>query len=203
MQARNNQTRYGWAAIALHWLMAPAIIGLFALGWWMRQLSYYDPWYQQAPNIHKSIGVLLLLLLVLRLFWRLINVTPQAEPNTPRWQTLVAKGAHQLIYLLLFAIMFSGYLISTADGRAIEVFGWFSLPATIQSIPNQEDMAGSVHEVLAWSLIILVAIHALAALKHHFIDHDSTLLKMLGLSKDSEQSEEQAPITTTKKETAL
>lgn len=203
MRARNNQTQYGWVAIVLHWLMAPAIIGLFVLGWWMRQLSYYDPWYQQAPTIHKSIGVLLLLLLLLRLLWRLVNTTPQIEPGIRRWQVVAAKGAHNLIYLLLFAIMLSGYLISTADGRAIEVFNWFSVPATFQGIPNQEDIAGTVHEILAWSLIILVAIHALAALKHHFINRDNTLLLMLGILKRPDHSEDQAPITTTKKETTI
>ncbi|GAB2887495.1 cytochrome b [Microbulbifer echini] len=202
MKARNNQTHYGWVAIILHWLMAPAIIGLFVLGWWMRQLSYYDPWYQQAPNIHKGIGILLLVALVLRLLWRTINTIPKDEPNIPRWQALAASATHALIYLLLFAIMLSGYLISTADGRAIDVFGWFSVAATIQGIPNQEDLAGSLHEILAWSLIVLVSLHALAALKHHFIDRDATLRKMLGLPISPFRSEEQNINTTTKKETS-
>ncbi|WP_366525537.1 cytochrome b [uncultured Microbulbifer sp.] len=202
MKARNNQTHYGWVAIILHWLMAPAIIGLFVLGWWMRQLSYYDPWYQQAPNIHKGIGILLLVALVLRLLWRTINTIPRDEPNIPRWQALAASATHALIYLLLFAITLSGYLISTADGRAIDVFGWFSVAATIQGIPNQEDLAGSLHEILAWSLIVLVSLHTLAALKHHFIDRDATLRKMLGLPISPFRSEEQNINTTTKKETS-
>ncbi|MFA0811702.1 cytochrome b [Microbulbifer epialgicus] len=203
MQARNNQTRYGWVAIALHWLMAPAIIGLFALGWWMRQLSYYDPWYQQAPNIHKSIGILLLILLAVRLLWRLVNIAPRAEPSTPRWQMLAATTTHSLIYILLLAIMLSGYLISTADGQAITVFSWFSVPATIQNLPNQEDISGSFHEILAWTLMALITIHALAALKHHFINRDSTLLKILGVPDKSLRSEESPPITTTKKEKTI
>jgi len=89
----------------------------------------------------------------------------------------VADG---LLYLLLFVIMFSGYLISTADGRAIEVFGWFDVPATITSIPNQEDVAGLVHKFAAFLLIGLVVLHAAAALKHHFIDRDRTLLRIFG-----------------------
>ena len=180
MRAKNTTERYGWVAIALHWLMAPAIIGLFALGWWMRQLSYYDPWYRQGPELHKAIGILLLGLLLLRLLWKLVNQSPAPEPATPNWQLLSARLAHGAIYLLLFTIMTSGYLISTADGRAIDVFGLFSIPATVQGIPNQEDIAGEIHEILAWSLMALVAIHALAALKHHFIDRDATLRKMLG-----------------------
>jgi cytochrome b561 len=76
--------------------------------------------------------------------------------------------------------MFSGYLISTADGRAVDVFDWFSIPATIHGYDNQEDIAGLVHLVLAISLISLVTLHAAAALKHHFIDRDRTLLRMSG-----------------------
>lgn len=200
MSARNNETQYGWVAIALHWLMAPAIIGIFALGWWMRQLSYYDPWYRQGPELHKGIGILLAGLLLFRLAWKLLNPSPVQEANTPHWQTLAARLAHGVIYLLLLAIVASGYLISTADGRAIDVFGWFSLPATIQAIPNQEDIAGQVHEILAWSLMTLVALHALAALKHHFIDRDATLRKMLGLgAKESSLTVSQLQDTLTTK----
>lgn len=180
MPARNSDTEYGWVAIALHWLMAPAIIGLFALGWWMRQLSYYDPWYRQGPELHKGIGIILLCLLLARLAWKLLNPSPAAEAGTPRWQAALARLAHGAIYLLLLSIMLSGYLISTADGRPIDVFGLFEVPATIRGIEGQEDIAGDVHEILAWSLMALVALHALAALKHHFIDRDATLRKMLG-----------------------
>jgi len=87
---------------------------------------------------------------------------------------------HSVLYLGLFLVMMSGYLISTADGRAISVFGLFDVPAVITSIPNQADTAGLVHEYAAWALVILAVLHALAALKHHFIDRDATLRRMLG-----------------------
>lgn len=180
VQTRNNNSRYGWVAVAFHWLMAPTIIGMFALGWWMRGLSYYDAWYRQGPFIHKSIGILLLIALVARLLWRWSNTTPTPEP-APRWQQKAAGMAHWLIYALLLAIAVSGYLISTADGRGIEVFNWFTVPASLQGLENQEDIAGAVHKWLAWSLMGLVVIHSLAALKHHFINRDATLRKMLGL----------------------
>ncbi|WP_299595361.1 cytochrome b [uncultured Microbulbifer sp.] len=179
MQTRNSKTQYGWVAVLFHWLMAPAIIGMFALGWWMVGLSYYDPWYRQGPDIHKSVGILLFALLVARLLWRWINVEPAPEP-APRWQQRVAGAAHWLMYGLLLAIFLSGYLISTADGRAIDVFNWFSVPATLQGLENQEDIAGVIHEWLAWILMGLVVIHGLAAFKHHFVNKDRTLKKMLG-----------------------
>jgi cytochrome b561 len=87
---------------------------------------------------------------------------------------------HSVLYLGLFLVMMSGYLISTADGRAISVFGLFDVPALITSIPNQADSAGLVHEYAAWALVIFAVVHALAALKHHFIDRDATLKRMLG-----------------------
>jgi len=87
--------------------------------------------------------------------------------------------AHSAIYLLLLLIMFSGYLISTADSRGIWVFEWFELPGFGSFIDDQADIAGLVHQYAAYSLIVLVVVHALGALKHHFIDKDSTLLRMV------------------------
>jgi cytochrome b561 len=86
---------------------------------------------------------------------------------------------HGLLYLLLFGVMVSGYLISTADGRPIEVFGLFAVPATVTGLPGQADRAGDIHLILAVTVIILAIVHALAALKHHFIDRDRTLVRML------------------------
>lgn len=178
---KNSTHRYGWVSIALHWSMALSIFAMFGLGLWMRSLSYYDPWYRQGPFIHKSIGILLLALLVFRLLWRWFNPRPADAPGMARGESAAAHLVHYLLYLLLFALMFSGYLISTADGRSIEVFGWFTVPATLTSLPQQEDLAGLLHEWLAWGLIGLVGLHIAAALKHHFIRNDSTLKKMFGM----------------------
>ena len=180
MPAKNTSSRYGWFSMTLHWSMALAIIGMFALGVWMRGLSYYDPWYKDGPAIHKSIGILLFLMLITRVIWRNINIRPEDDPALKRWERITAHLTHFALYGLMFALMIAGYFISTADGRAIEVFNWFSVPATIYDLPEQEDIAGEIHEILAWSLIALASIHALAALKHHFINRDTTLLKMLG-----------------------
>ena len=177
MQWRNTTDGYGLVAILLHWLVALAVIGLFALGLWMVELTYYDDWYRTAPFIHKSVGILLFLAVSLRLVWRLVN--PHPAPIGKPLERRLAHVVHLALYGLLFAIMFAGYLISTADGRPIEVFGWFEVPATITGIENQEDVAGEIHEWLAWSLVLLAALHALAALKHRFVDRDATLERML------------------------
>ncbi|MAK42524.1 MULTISPECIES: cytochrome b [Spongiibacter] len=188
MPLRNTSTRYGWVSIALHWGMALAIFAMFGLGLWMRDLGYYDTWYQRAPHIHKSIGLILLALLVFRLLWRATNPTPQSPPNSPRWERLSAHLTHYGLYAMLVVMMLAGYLISTADGRAIEVFNWFSVPATVQDLPNQEDVAGEIHEILAWAIVLLAGVHALAALKHHFYNRDNTLKKMLGLANQAPDS---------------
>ncbi len=180
MQWRNSTRRYGLVSILLHWGVALVVFALFGLGLWMVGLNYYSPWYRTAPDIHKSVGLLLLVVMLLRLLWRVLSPPP---PALDSYSTLTRRGAvlgHGLLYLGLFVLMLSGYLISTADGRPISVFGWFSVPALLSGLPGQEDIAGAVHYWLAWALIGLAAVHALAALKHHFIDRDATLKRMLG-----------------------
>ena len=176
---RNTHEGYGYIGIGLHWLAALLVFGLFGLGLWMVELNYYHAWYQRAPALHKSIGITLFGLMLLRLLWRYANPRPEPLPSHAGWETRLAGMVHGLLYTLLFALMLSGYLSSTADGRPISVFGLFSVPATLTGIPNQEDVAGDIHQWLAYTLIGLVGLHALAAVKHHFIDRDGTLRRML------------------------
>jgi len=180
MQLRNSTDRYGFVAILIHWLVALAVIGLFALGYWMVDLSYYDDWYRRAPDIHRSVGLLLLAAMVIRAGWRLMNPSPSPLSNHRRWEVIAAHGAHLLLYLLLFVAMVSGYLISTADGSSISVFGWFEVPSITGQVKGMEDTAGVIHYWSTWAIVVLSGIHALGALKHHFIDRDRTLLRMLG-----------------------
>ena len=178
---RNTAQAYGVIAIVLHWLVALVVIGLFALGVWMTGLTYYDDWYRRGPDLHKSIGILLFMVMLARVIWRSINIKPEHDSGISAFERRVADSVHLVLYVLLFALMISGYLISTADGKPIQVFGLFAVPATISDIPQQEDIAGAVHWYLALILISLVSLHAVAALKHHFIDRDRTLKKMLGI----------------------
>lgn len=181
MHWRNTDNLWGATAITLHWLTALVVFGLFGLGLYMVELNLYHPWYHKAPHLHRSIGVLLFLATVARLGWRLWNPPPSPLATHQWWEKLLARLVHGLLYLLLFAVMISGYLISTADGRSIEVFNWFSVPATLSNVEKQEDIAGRAHLLLASTLIAFALLHAGAALKHHFIDRDSTLRRMLGM----------------------
>ena len=182
---RNTEQTYGIVSILLHWLMALVIFGMFGVGLYMVDLDYYDPLYKTLPEIHKGTGILLVLVLLFRIYWRLSNPRPDPVEGGSALEEQVARWVHRLFYLLIAAIALSGYLISTADGKSIDVFGLFSVPATLTDLPEQEDRAGLVHEYLAYGLIGLAALHAAAALKHHFIDGDATLRRMLGMKKDS------------------
>jgi len=179
MRWTNSPSTYGLLHIALHWLSALLVFGLFGLGLWMVDLTYYDTWYRQAPLLHKGFGVILTIFTLLRLLHLALYGKPRALANHKFWEQLSAKIGHVLLYLLLCALPISGYLISTADGRALSVFDAFSIPAVFADGVISEDLAGQVHEILAYSLIVLATLHALAALKHQFIDKDSTLKRML------------------------
>lgn len=175
---KNTKQSYGVVSIAIHWLSAIAVIGLFALGYWMVDLNYYSEWYRTGPHIHKSIGLLLLALTLFRLVWKSLNDTPTALTDN-KAEAKLGSMAHMALYFLLLLVMISGYLISTADGRGIEVFTWFTVPSAGELFTDQEDVAGLIHEYAAYAIIGLVLLHAVAALKHHFIDRDNTLTRML------------------------
>ncbi len=180
---RNSKTQYGWMSIFLHWLTALCVFGLFGVGLWMVDFDYYDPLYQVVPDLHKSVGVLLVTLLVFRFLWRELSTKPEHMRNHKPWEIRIAGIVHYVLYLLIFMMLPTGYLITTAKGQGLEVFNWFSIPATITGIDNLEDLAADTHEWLAYFIVGIVCLHALGALKHHFIDKDETLKRMVKLKK--------------------
>lgn len=184
----NTRSRYGLLHIVLHWLLALAIAGLFWLGLWMTELDYYHEWYERAPSLHKSIGVLVVMTMMFRLGLRIVNPPPPPEAGLKHWEQRSAVSLHWFFYLLVLLMLVSGYMISTADGRSLLVFDWFSIPAFTLNVENQEDIAGEVHQWLAYSLIVLAILHAAAAFKHHYIDRDATLKRMLGVEPTKESS---------------
>jgi len=127
MIIKNTQGNYGLIAILLHWVMAILIVSLFILGEYMVDLTYYDAWYISAPNWHRSLGAITFSLLIIRVIWRGFNIQPEGVGK--RWEQRVAAIVHRLFYILIFAVVISGYSITTADGQGISVFGWFDIPA--------------------------------------------------------------------------
>ena len=158
----------------------------------MVELDYYDPWYQSAPWWHKGLGLSVLFLLLLRFIWRLINTTPTPLINDPAhnlWLIRIAEIVHNLFYILLVIICLSGYFISTAKGVGIEVFNWFNLPSIMTLNDSQADLSATIHETVTQFLIFLVVIHTAAAFKHHFINKDKTLIRILKVTQSKENTQ--------------
>jgi len=187
MNWRNSTSAYGGVSIAMHWLMAVLVLAMFGWGLWMRSLGYYDVWYHRAPEWHKSLGMVLLLMLGLRWCWRMWNIRPNLMGAA--WEQAVALLVHRLHYLLLLALMLTGYLIPTAQGVGIDVWGWVTVPAFIALDTQTTEWVGIAHRYLAWSVVLLASVHAAAACKHHWLDKDMTLRRMLGISPKHQHKE--------------
>lgn len=180
MPLKSDTNRWGAGARTLHWLMAVLIISLGIVGMYMTDLAN-SPQKIKIYALHKSIGLTVLALLLLRVAWRLADRRP-ADLPMPRWQALAARTVHALLYLLMFALPLSGWTYNSASGYPLQWFGLFNLPSlTGGAEPALKGLAHSVHEYGFYLLVLLLLAHVGAALKHHFIDRDDTLVRMLPL----------------------
>ncbi len=184
-----NSPRYAPLAIGLHWLIALMILGSFSVGLYMADLPF-SPQKLKIFSWHKWAGVTIFILVVLRCTWRLFNAAPPLPDNLPKWQRWAAAATHYLLYVLMFAIPLSGWLMSSAKGFQTVYFGVLPIPDLLQKNADLGDILRNVHEALNWLMFSVVALHAAAALKHHFIDKDDVLRRML-------PTRHKAPIPTT------
>ncbi len=173
--------RYTKTAMLLHWLVAVLIIATFFLGLSMVAIPGFSPTKLKYFSWHKWMGVTVLFLAVLRVLWRVTHKPPPALASIPDWQHKIAEGMHHLLYLLIFAVPLSGYLYSYAAGVPVVYLGLWQMPAPFAPDPELKATLKTVHYVLTMSMAAAVVAHALAALKHHFIDRDVTLKRMLPL----------------------
>jgi len=180
MPIKNLADRWGGVSITLHWLTALMIVGLVVVGLLMQELAN-SPTKIQIYGLHKSIGLTVLALTVLRLLWRLFAGVPAPVPGTPRWQLWAANASHGALYLILLAMPLSGWLYNSASGFPLKWFGLFSLPKLSGYDAQVKAFALDAHETLFLLLAAIVTVHALAALKHHYRDRDRTLVRMLPL----------------------
>ena len=177
MSMMNGNNGYGWPAIAMHWVSAAAIFFLFLLGLWMVTLDYNSSFYHDAPYVHKSVGVLLMILTFFRFVGNFFN--PRPEHIDGIIFDLLGLAVHIALYVFIFSLGITGYLMATAESAPIEVFGWFEVPALFEPFDSQADLAALLHQWLAYSMMALVSIHVLGVLKHHYFDQDDTLKRML------------------------
>jgi cytochrome b561 len=176
--------RYTGTAIGLHWLVAFLILAAFPLGIYMSDLTL-SPLKLKLISYHKWLGVTVFLLAAARLAWRATHTPPPLPGAVPAWERYAAHGMHHLLYVLLFAIPLSGWLMSSAKGFQTVYFGVLPLPDLIGKNKALGDLLQEAHRMLNYGMLGLVIAHAGAALKHHFIDRDGILSRMLPyLDKD-------------------
>ncbi|UXY16895.1 cytochrome b [Chitiniphilus purpureus] len=171
-------SRYDGVQITLHWLMALLILSAFGLALYINTLPL-SPVKFKLYAYHKWLGISVLLLVLVRLAWRLRRGVPPPLAGQPAWQRKAAAGTHHLLYLLMVALPLVGWAMSSAKGFPVVLFGLIPLPDFVPRDPDLGDRLKLVHMLLAYGLIGLVGLHALAALKHQFVDRDGTLRRML------------------------
>lgn len=179
-----NSPRYNAVAVFLHWTIALLILGMIALGLTMGDIPIKYRFL--AYNLHKSFGLLVLALSLFRLYWRLTHKAPPLPEGMPGWERFGAHASHTLFYFIILALPLSGWIMVSANAKFPTVFfslfdvPKFPLPAAYDTHATHELFEG-VHYYLAMGTLALVAVHVGAALKHHFIDKDSVLRRMLPL----------------------
>ncbi len=178
MTLKNTPDRWGGVSQLLHWLVVVLILTMAYLGLTMGDLPN-GPDKIQTYALHKSIGITILGLVVLRLLWRLYAGTPRPVPGSPRWQERIAGLTHFAIYALLFAIPLSGWVLNSAAGFPLQWFHLVNLPYIVEKNHDLHELAEEAHELMFWLLVVLVVAHAAAAFYHHLFQRDATLARML------------------------
>ena len=190
MALNNSAVRYGTVAMTLHWLIAIAIITLLVVGKYMEGLPNSDPNKFALYQLHKSSGLTVLGLSVLRLVWRLASAVPAMPASMPVWQRWGAHASHLAFYVLIIAIPLSGWATASTSSSGIPTlwFGLFEVPH-LPGLPGGEaredahELLEEMHELLGNLMILLLIVHVGAALKHHFWDGDTVLRRMLPFTK--------------------
>ncbi|MDM0112726.1 cytochrome b [Variovorax sp. J22R133] len=169
-----------WGATAkfFHWLVALLIFVQFGLGW----LASTWPLSPTKLNLfmwHKSTGMVVLVLVLARLAWRLMHPAPPLPAGMPAWERAAAHASHVLLYVLMIGIPVAGWVINSAAGIPFRIFRQVPLPAIVAADKHTADVAALVHLSLGIALALLLVVHVGAALRHHFIQRDNVLVRML------------------------
>ena len=192
---RNTMSGYGSVSIGLHWLMALAIVAVFAIGIIMHELPWASPLRPVLYNLHKSMGLLVLLVAVGRLIWRWLNPVPALPGDMLLYLRILSVLAHHVLYFLMAVVPFTGWLIvSAAAGRqTTRLFGLIevpNLPVGVFFAPGRASahLLEDIHGAAAFAMILLALLHAIAALYHHFYRKDMVLRRMLSTKYRDEES---------------
>ncbi|MEO8102626.1 MAG: cytochrome b [Betaproteobacteria bacterium] len=173
-----TSSRYTPTAIALHWLIAAMLVMSLSAGLYMTGLKF-SPEKLRLYNWHKWAGVTIFMLVLFRAAWRLFHAPPAFPASIPAWHRRMATGTHYLLYALMIAIPLSGWLMSSAKGFQTVYFGQFAIPDLLDKNTDLGELLEQVHRLLNYTLIAIAVAHAAAGLKHHFIDRDDVLRRIL------------------------
>lgn len=171
-------TRYTNTAVALHWLMALLIFAAFPLGLYMGDLPL-SPTKLKLFSYHKWLGVTIFLLVLMRLAWRATHPAPPLPATMTAWERFAAQAGHYLLYLLIFAIPLTGWLMSSAKGVQTVYLGVLPLSDILGRDKALGHLLEKIHEMLNMAMLALVFLHVAAALRHHFVERDGILARML------------------------
>jgi cytochrome b561 len=178
MSWRNTDNNYGRISKIFHWLLFLLIV-MMIVGALSTEDMPKGPEKADLIQIHKSLGATILLLVCLRLFWRLVNPVPQAPADAPRWQRTLALLNHYGLYLLMLAQPLSGILMAQAEGHQVAPFHWFTLPQLVAPDQARAEFYGTLHGSLWIALATLAALHVVAAFYHHWLRRDDVLRRMI------------------------
>lgn len=178
MDSAAGTQRYNTVAIVLHWLIAAAVVFMVGLAWAMDDIPKGTPERAFWFNLHKSVGVTIALLVVLRLLWRATHRPPPLPASMRSWEVAAARWNHALLYVLLLALPAVGFLASNFTRFGVKYFGLQIGPLFAEDQAMRDNLQ-SVHAALAYTLIVLVMLHVLAALKHWLVDRDGVFQRML------------------------
>ena len=180
---------YTRTAVTLHWLIALLIVAAFSLGLIMSDMPGLTMTKLKYFSWHKWLGVTIFILLLARALWRLTHPAPPLPLSMTTWERQVAGWMHRSFYALLVVIPLSGYFYSLAAGVPVVYLGIIPLPVLIDKNDALKEILDNAHSVLNFSMAGLVALHVLAGLKHHFVDHDGVLARMLPFLKKNSSVE--------------
>jgi cytochrome b561 len=183
MTLRNTTRRWGAIAQLLHWLIVLFIVAQFTLATLFEQLPAGAKKLTLLSR-HKSIGITILMLALVRLAWRWSNPTPTLPDTLKPYERALARLTHALLYVLLFAVPLTGWLMSSARGFPVSWFGFLQLPDLVPKNKVLYEALVTTHGILAWTLGIVATVHLVAALKHHFVLKDDVLRRMLPSSSN-------------------
>src|SRR5580700_4490616 len=187
MAMRNTTHRWGALAQLFHWVIVLLIVAQFTLATMWDDLPA-GPKKLTLLARHKSIGITVLVLVLLRLGWRWANPTPALPDDLRPYERKLARLTHVLLYVLLFAMPLSGWMMSSARGFPVSWFGFFQLPDLVPKNKSLYHALVTTHGTLALLLGAVIVLHVAAALKHHFVLKDDTLRRMLPLSTPTQGS---------------